>query len=84
MLTKRLFLGLAAAGAIALGTSGAAVAASGSPAIGQPAPNFTAVDSNGKTVRLSDYKGKIVVLEWTNHQCPYTVKHYVTGNMQKT
>lgn len=84
MLTKRLFLGLAAAGAIALGTSGSALAASGAPSVGQPAPNFTAVDSNGKTVRLSDYKGKIVVLEWTNHQCPYTVKHYVTGNMQKT
>jgi peroxiredoxin len=50
---------------------------------GQPVPNFTAVDSNGKTHSLSDFKGKTVVLEWTNHECPYVVKHYDTGNMQK-
>ena len=31
---------------------------------------------------LSEFKGKTVVLEWTNHECPYVVKHYSTGNMQ--
>ena len=51
--------------------------------IGAPAPAFTATDSNGKTVSLSDYAGKIVVLEWTNHQCPYVRKMYDTGTMQQ-
>ncbi|MEW6497243.1 MAG: redoxin domain-containing protein, partial [Cyanobacteriota bacterium] len=51
--------------------------------VGEPAPNFTAVDSNGKTHSLSDFKGKTVVLEWTNHQCPFVRKHYESGNMQK-
>jgi peroxiredoxin len=49
---------------------------------GKPAPEFTAVDSNGRTHKLSDYKGKIVVLEWTNDGCPYVRKHYGAGNMQ--
>lgn len=49
---------------------------------GTPAPGFSATDSNGKQHSLAAYKGKTVVLEWTNHDCPYTVKHYVTGNMQ--
>lgn len=51
--------------------------------VGQPAPDFTGVDSNGKTHRLSDFQGKVVVLEWTNHQCPFVRKHYESGNMQK-
>jgi peroxiredoxin len=51
--------------------------------VGAPAPNFTAVDSNGKTHNLSDFKGKTVVLEWTNHECPFVRKHYDTNNMQK-
>ncbi len=49
---------------------------------GAMAPNFTLTDTNGNTVNLSDFKGKNVVLEWTNHQCPYVVKHYSTDNMQ--
>jgi hypothetical protein len=52
------------------------------PQIGQPAPEFSAVDSNGKTVKLADFRGKTVVLEWTNDGCPYVKKHYSTGNMQ--
>jgi peroxiredoxin len=51
-------------------------------AAGQPAPDFAAVDSNGKAVKLADFKGKTVVLEWTNHDCPYVRKHYGSGNMQ--
>lgn len=51
--------------------------------VGEPAPDFTATDSNGKTQRLSDYKGKFVVLGWHNQGCPYTRKHYESGNMQR-
>lgn len=51
--------------------------------VGEMAPDFTGVDSNGKKHTLSDYKGKIVVLEWTNNRCPYVRKHYESGNMQK-
>jgi len=44
--------------------------------VGQAAPDFTATTSNAKTVRLSDYRGKYVVLEWHNNGCPYVGKHY--------
>ena len=50
--------------------------------IGAPAPGFTLTDSTGKTVSLADFKGKTVVLEWTNHDCPYVRKHYGGNNMQ--
>jgi peroxiredoxin len=50
--------------------------------IGAPAPGFTLTDSNGKSVSLADFKGKTVVLEWTNHDCPYVRKHYNGNNMQ--
>jgi peroxiredoxin len=50
--------------------------------VGDPAPDFTGIDSNGKTLSLSQYKGKYVVLEWSNRDCPYTRKHYTSGNMQ--
>lgn len=49
---------------------------------GAEAPDFTATDSNGVTHSLSDFAGKTVVLEWTNHDCPFVVKHYDTNNMQ--
>lgn len=52
------------------------------PEVGKPAPDFSAVDSNGKTHKLTGYRGKIVVLEWTNDGCPYVKKHYGSGNMQ--
>ncbi len=52
------------------------------PQINKPAPDFTAVDSNGKTHSLADLRGKVIALEWTNHDCPYVRKHYNTGNMQ--
>jgi hypothetical protein len=56
----------------------------GAPAakVGEPAPAFTATSTAGSPVSLGSYKGKIVVLEWTNHECPYVRKHYETGNMQ--
>jgi peroxiredoxin len=52
------------------------------PQIGQPAPEFTATDTKGSAISLSQYRGKVVVLEWTNADCPYTQKHYSSGNMQ--
>jgi peroxiredoxin len=61
----------------------AASTALAAPQIGQPAPDFTLTDSNGKEHKLSDFKGKLVVLEWLNHGCPFVVKHYSAGNMQK-
>ena len=51
--------------------------------IGDRAPNFTATDTNGQTHKLSDYAGKFVVLEWHNRGCPYTQKHYDSGNMER-
>ncbi|HEX5793426.1 MAG TPA: redoxin domain-containing protein [Rheinheimera sp.] len=51
------------------------------PQIGMPAPDFTLVDSTGASHKLQDFAGKNVVLEWTNHDCPFVQKHY-QGNMQ--
>ena len=56
--------------------------ASAQARIGAPAPTFSLTDSNGRAVSLADFKGKVVVLEWTNHQCPYVRKHYGGNNMQ--
>ena len=52
--------------------------------IGQMAPDFSLQDQNGKTVKLSDLKGKTVVLEWFNQGCPYVVRHYKTKTMTST
>ena len=60
----------------------AATAAFAAPKVGQPAPAFTAKDADGKTRSLAEFKGKTVVLEWTNDGCPYVQKHYRSGNMQ--
>jgi peroxiredoxin len=54
-----------------------------SPPVGSAAPDFSAADSKGKTHSLSQYKGKYVVLEWFNPECPFVKKHYAPGNMQK-
>ena len=53
-------------------------------ALGQAAPNFSAKNTDGKTVSLADFKGKTVVLEWVNPGCPFVRKHYGGGNMQGT
>jgi len=52
------------------------------PVPGQPAPAFRGVDVNGKPVSLADFRGKTVVLEWNNPNCPFVQKHYTSGNMQ--
>ena len=53
------------------------------PPVGGAAPDFSAPDANGKTQSLSEYKGKYVVLEWFNPECPFVKKHYGSDNMQK-
>jgi peroxiredoxin len=53
------------------------------PDIGARAPSFVATDSTGDIVRLQDSAGRVVVLEWTNPECPFAGKHYVSGNMQR-
>jgi len=51
--------------------------------VGQPAPGFTLKDLSGKPVQLSEFKGRYVVLEWVNPECPYVQKHYDSANMQR-
>ena len=60
-----------------------ALFAADSPPVGSTAPEISATDSKGKTQTLSQYKGKYVVLEWFNPECPFVKKHYGSGNMQK-
>lgn len=64
-------------------TASAALFAADSPAVGTNAPDFSLTDSKGKTQSVSQYKGKYVVLEWFNPDCPFVKKHYGSGNMQK-
>ena len=73
---KKLILSLmtlSAAGAIALADA----------EVGKPAPDFSVKDVNGKTHNLSDYKGKIVVLETYNLDCPFVANHYNSGAIQE-
>jgi len=81
-LSRRAFL---AASGLAVVTRGSLVnpsSAWAAPKTGIAAPAFTASATTGKALSLADQRGKIVVLEWTNHECPYVRKHYETGNMQ--
>lgn len=71
LLASALFLALAVPG-------GAHAAAT----VGEPAPEIVLTDVNGKTVKLADFKGRHVVLEWNNPACPFVKKHYESGNMQ--
>jgi peroxiredoxin len=61
----------------------ASVFAADSPPVGSSAPEFSLSDAKGKSHSLADYKGKYVVLEWFNPECPFVKKHYGSGNMQK-
>ena len=60
----------------------AAAPAMAAPEVGKPAPALTGTDTTGKTWELAALEGTPVILEWTNHDCPYVVKHYESGNMQ--
>lgn len=77
MFDKKIFMSALAASAL-IGAPALAAAT-----VGTPAPTFTAKDSAGETHNLADYRGKTVVLEWTNAECPFVQKHYSSGNMQK-
>ena len=72
---------MVAAAAVALVASAGEARA---PVTGGAAGNFALTDMTGRTVKLSDYRGKTVVLEWNNPGCPFVQKHYGSGNMQKT
>jgi hypothetical protein len=52
------------------------------PEVGRPAPEFTAVDTRGASHALAGYRGRWIVLEWVNHECPYTKKHYASVDGQ--
>lgn len=85
-LTKSILFGAVLAlgiSAFALAQQESAVAVTAAIAIDQPAPEFTLKDVDGKDVKLSQFKGKTVVLEWVNYDCPFVHKHYSSGNMQK-
>jgi hypothetical protein len=80
--TTALTLAVVAIAACGPGVDIDAIAAAATAKVGEPAPPITLVDSTGKTHSLADYAGKTVVLEWTNHGCPFVKKHYGAGNMQ--
>lgn len=85
-MTRHAALPLAALGLAALGLAallGPASPAAAQAVVGQPAPAFSAPDASGKTHSLASYKGKWVVLEWVNPECPFVKKHYGSANMQK-
>ncbi|MCI0549226.1 MAG: redoxin domain-containing protein [Candidatus Rokubacteria bacterium] len=85
-LTRRHFLARAGLGTVVASITATALGrVRGAEAAAQadkPAPGFTLPSTTGAQVSLADQRGKIVVLEWTNHDCPYVKKHYETGNMQ--
>ena len=75
----------ASALSLALAACGAEVASTlADLEVGKAAPDFSAGDADGRAVSLSQFRGKIVVLEWSNPDCPTVKKHYESGNMQKT
>jgi peroxiredoxin len=79
-LTRKLFIaGLALMGA---SLAAAPALAQSTARVGAPAPAFQAVDADGRTRSLKEFAGKTVILEWTNHDCPYVRKHYNSATMQ--
>lgn len=83
-LTRRTMALTAAIAAAAALTAGALIAGSADASVetGAAAPGFSVVDADGRTRTLSEFRGRTVVLEWTNNGCPYVRKHYDSGNMQ--
>jgi len=77
-MTRREALQAGAVLAATIGLPAAALAAN----VGQAAPEFELLDASGRGVKLADFKGRFVVLEWTNPGCPFVVKHYGSQNMQ--
>ena len=82
LVTRRGILSASLGVAAILGSHAFVDAAFAQANLGNAAPAFTLTDSNGRARTLNEFKGKTVVLEWTNHQCPYVGKHYRGNNMQ--
>ncbi len=87
LIGRRTFLTRTGTGLVLAGTASSALfstrpAWAATAKVGEAAPGFTVNATNGSPVSLASYKGKVVVLEWTNHDCPYVRKHYDSGNMQ--
>jgi hypothetical protein len=78
------FAALAGLGGLAAVAILVAPGESAAQVVGRAAPNFTLADANGRSVSLSDFRGRTVVLEWNNPECPFVRKHYGSGNMQRT
>lgn len=72
-----------AVGVALLAAQGIADQAASALKVGDTAPGFALQNQDGKEISLGDYKGKVVVLEWFNNECPYVVKHYKSGNMNQ-
>jgi hypothetical protein len=70
--------------ALAVTLAGASSPARAALASGQPVPDFTFTDLQGKSGKLSDFRGRIVILEWLNPACPYVLRHYRSGNLPAT
>src|SRR5262245_23660684 len=81
-LSRRAFLAATGLTAIGGSTFVRSRSACATAKVGAPAPALSLPASTGKTMSLGDYRDKVVVLEWTNHECPYVRKHYESGNMQ--
>jgi peroxiredoxin len=86
LLSRRSFLARTGTGIVLAGPLSALIvpgpASAATAKVGQAAPDFSANATTGSPVSLASQKGKVVVLEWTNHDCPYVRKHYETNNMQ--
>lgn len=85
MLNRRYFSSSLVLPMLTAGAASPLLAHAATAAVGQAAPEFSALDTAGKSHQLSDFKGKLVVLEWTNPGCPFVRKHYsgdASGNMQ--
>ncbi|MCG6895993.1 MAG: thioredoxin family protein [Thiocapsa sp.] len=72
----------AALGVVALAAALTVGPTAAAPKVGAPAPDFSVLDTKGETWSLGQLAGKQVILEWTNHDCPFVRKHYESGNMQ--
>lgn len=80
--TPRVLIGFLAVSALIFALLLYKPALADGPAVGAAAPVFTGTTSDGETISLEDLRGQKVILEWTNHLCPFVVKHYTTDNMQ--
>ena len=80
---QALAIALLLAGTWLLVAAAAPVRAAETPRVGAAAPEFSLPDEQGAPHKLSDYRGKLVVLEWTNPECPYVKRHYREGTMEK-